>query len=702
MINRPFTKLWEGFVEPVSSGNTRERHLSRTLNIILLLLLMWGIGFEIQSKLSRKFLNTGDIFVLIMVGILALAYYLNRRGQFRAATILTLGLFITSTFAFALLQHLRGSNNFAVLYYLIIAILMSELFFSMRGYLITVTMILTGLLSISLLDSGAQTIFVFLFIFCALIGFSSYNRRFIEREQFAMAQKLAHEQSLLFMEQRKSAHLGLLEEVGRHVTNSLDEKEILERTLEIIVDKFGFAEATISLLVNDNILQIAAISGTQDFGYQCGFQQKIGQGIIGHVAETREAYSTGDVSHDPYYFSSAERNGSAIGVPMLAKENLLGVIYVESVTKDEFQADDVQTLQTLANQVATSLQKARLYARTQRHLQVMTTLQSISHAVTSSLDLDEILNNVIQLLKDSFGYTYLSIYLLEEGTLYLGAQLGYPDTQLIYEIPINSGVIGRTARNKETQFIHDVSTDSDFLPASYEVKNEIAVPLLKDNNVLGVLNVESKGDVPLTENDVNVLNTLAGSVAVAIDNARLHAEVKLMAMTDVVSGLANRRAFDETIYAEITRASRYSQPISLIILDLDSFKEYNDKWGHPAGDIRLKEIADLLRSKVRDPDMAARYGGEEFAIILPNTSKGGATRLAERLRDSAESSAPQKNGDNYPIPGYTISLGVATYPDDATSVEELLLMADNAELMAKRLGKNQVYAANSANKIQRL
>jgi diguanylate cyclase (GGDEF)-like protein len=701
MIKRPFTKLWEGFVEPVSSGNTRERHLARTLNIILLLLLLWGIGFEIQAKLSRKFLNTGDIFVLITVGILALAYLLNRRGQFRAATILTLGLLITSTFAFALVQHFTGSNNLAVLYYLIVAILMSELFFSMRGYLITVTMIMVGVLGISLLHSGAQTIFVFLFIFCTLIGFSSYNRRFIEREQFALAQKLAHEQSLLSIEQRKSAHLGLLEEVGRQVTNSLDEKEILERTLEIVVDKFGFAEAAISLLIRADILEVAAISGTQDFGYQCGFQQKTGQGIIGHVGETRQAYLTGDVLRDPYYFSSADRNGSAIGVPMLDKEDLLGVIYVESATKDELQADHVQTLQTLANQVATSLQKARLYARTQKHLQVMTTLQSISHAVTSSLDLDEILNNVIQLLKDSFGYSYLSIYLLEENALYMGAQLGYPDTQVIYEIPINSGVIGRTARNRETQFIHDVSLDSDFLPAAYEVQNEIAVPLLKDNHVLGVLNVESKGDPPLTENDVDVLNTLAGSVAVAIDNARLHAEVKLMAMTDVVSGLANRRAFDETLYAEIIRASRYSQPISLIILDLDSFKEYNDKWGHPAGDIRLKEIAGLLRSNVRDPDLAARYGGEEFAIILPNTSKGGALRLAERLCRSAESLAPHKNEDNWSIAGYTISLGVATYPDDATSVEELLLMADNAELMAKRLGKNQVYAANSANKIQR-
>jgi diguanylate cyclase (GGDEF)-like protein len=108
----------------------------------------------------------------------------------------------------------------------------------------------------------------------------------------------------------------------------------------------------------------------------------------------------------------------------------------------------------------------------------------------------------------------------------------------------------------------------------------------------------------------------------------------------------------------------------------------------------------LLRLKVRDPDVAARYGGEEFAVILPNTSKPGAIRLAERLRLAAEESAPYENGNQNPVPGYTISLGVATFPDDATSIEELLLMADNAELMAKRLGKNRVHAANSSDKIE--
>jgi len=328
----------------------------------------------------------------------------------------------------------------------------------------------------------------------------------------------------------------------------------------------------------------------------------------------------------------------------------------------------------------------------------MITLHSVSHAVTSSLELSEILQNVIESLKESFGYTYISIYLLDGDVLRLGAVLGYPEDMIIHEIPVEFGVAGRALLSKQTQLIRDVSKDPSFLRASYEVKSEICVPLLKSNTVVGVLNVESNSEVPLGDYDVNLLNALAGPVAIAIDNARLHAEVKLMALTDKISGLANRRAFDEILETEISRANRYSHSLSLIILDMDSFKAYNDKWGHPAGDIRLKEIGFLLRDNVREPDVAARYGGEEFAIILPDTSKQGAVILAERLRVSAEAYAPAKHRDGSPISGYTISFGVATFPEDAVTLSELLLAADNAELTAKRLGKNRVCVANHSKK----
>jgi diguanylate cyclase (GGDEF)-like protein len=679
-------------VESAQIQQPRDRRLSRALNTILITLIGWGSFTEVQNWYLHKHFDENDWSVLAMLGIWGTAYALNRRGKFTFATILTIGFLAAAIFLLAVVRHATGSDGLSVLYYLIIVILMSELFFSMKGYIITVSMILTGVLLLAFLNAGIREIFTFLFVFCTLIGFSSYNRRLIEEEQVELAGKFDRERSLLHTEKRRSAQLGLLEEVGRRISSSLDEGEILQRTLEAVIGKFGYAEAAISMLIDEDILEVTAITGTEDFGYRPGFRQKMDKGIIGHVAQTREPYISEDVSKDPYYFSSAKHYGSAAGIPILDKDKLLGIIYVESIMANDFMPDDVQTLQTLANQVATSIQKARLYTRAQEHLQIMTILQSVSHAVMSSLELNEILHNVIELLQDSLGYSNISIYLLEDDVLRLSAQLGYPEHMIIYQIPVIAGVGGRAIRTRETQFIPDVSIDSSFLRASQDIKSEICVPLLKKDNVLGILNVESNGDVPLTENDVNLLNALAGPLAIAIDNARLHAEVKTMALTDAVSALANRRAFDEILNTELTRASRYGHLLSLIILDLDSFKQYNDNHGHPAGDVRLREIGEMLKENVREPDIAARYGGEEFAVILPNTSKAGAVKLAERLRESAEAKAGKENHNGSAIPGYTISLGVATFPEDATTVKDLLLAADNAELTAKRLGKNRVYA----------
>jgi|GEM_PF-602247 len=495
------------------------------------------------------------------------------------------------------------------------------------------------------------------------------------------------------------AQLAVLDDVSKSVADSLDEQEILQRTVEALINRFGYAEAAISLLVNENEMEIAAITGTEDLGFELKYRQKVGDGIIGHTAQTRQAYFTGAVENDPYYFTIGERSGSAAGVPMLDEGQLLGVLYVESIQRAAFKQDDIQTLTTLTSHVVTAVQKARLYRQAQDHLRAITTLQSISQTVTSSLDLQNIFQTVIQLLKDTFDYTYLSIYLLEENILRLGAQLGYPQDLIFYEIPITTGVVGRTILTRQTQFVPNVSQDKDFLRASYEVESEICAPLLKGNSVLGVINIEAAPGRPLTPNDVDLLNALAGSVAIAIDNARLHAEVRSLALTDGLTQLHNRRSFDMILETEIARAERYTSPLTLVFLDLDNFKVYNDRWGHPAGDERLKEIACLLKQNARHPDVAARYGGEEFALILPNTSITGALILAERIRVAAENQAVNMlKVDGY-IPGYTISLGVATYPDNGRYAIDLLLAADHASMSAKRQGKNRICVASAPDEI---
>ena len=522
-------------------------------------------------------------------------------------------------------------------------------------------------------------------------------------EQAARQVALAVAKAQVFeAERRRASQLSLLEEASHQIAGLLDVRKICQQVMQTIVRSFGFAEAALLLSVkHDEIeLELIALGGTEDMGIPPD-QRVRKEGIIGHVATSRQVYIAADVSHDPYYINPPRgpRIGSAIGVPMLHEDDLLGVLYVESLTPNDFDTNIAQTLQTLASHTVTAIQRARLFAVADERLRTLVAVQSISQTVNSSLELEQIFQTVVELLHDTFGYRFVSIYLLDGKTLHLGAQIGYPLEMIYTEIAVPIGIAGRTVQSGQIQFIPNVHSEPGFLRAAHEVESEICVPLLKEGIVLGVLNVESERGRPLTEKDVNLMTSFAGPVAVAVENARLHSTMKSLALTDPLTALANRRAFDYALESEVARVIRYGPPLALVILDIDSFKTYNDTWGHPAGDVRLRGVADLLRANVRHPDIAARYGGEEFALLLPFTDKAGALLLAERLRAAAEANAPQETRSGTVIPGHTLSLGVAAFPEDGKTAAELLVAADNAELVAKRLGKNRVFAANSSHKL---
>ena len=213
---------------------------------------------------------------------------------------------------------------------------------------------------------------------------------------------ITQEQELLEWN-RRSAQLGLLEEVGRQVADSFNKTEILQRSIDAVVNRFGYAEAAISLLTNDNLLEVAAISGTQDFGFRPGYKQEMGKGIIGHTAAIRKTYISKHVADDPYYFSNDEHHGSAICVPILNEKDLFGVLYVESAESNAFDQEDATTLETFANQISASLQRALLYSRAQEYLRIMSTVQAVSRVISSSLDLETIFESVVRNLRKILG-----------------------------------------------------------------------------------------------------------------------------------------------------------------------------------------------------------------------------------------------------------------------------------------------------------
>jgi two-component system, cell cycle response regulator len=193
-----------------------------------------------------------------------------------------------------------------------------------------------------------------------------------------------------------------------------------------------------------------------------------------------------------------------------------------------------------------------------------------------------------------------------------------------------------------------------------------------------------------TDEDRMTAASLAAHAVVALDNARLHQIVERQALIDGLTGLANRRQCEDTLSSELARIERFGGSLAVVVADLDSFKDVNDRYGHPAGDSVLREFALLLQESLRDVDLAARWGGEEFLLVLPGTDLAGGVQVAERIR-LALAGRIVLSVDGTPIP-ITASFGVSAAPPAATA-SELFAAADAALYQAKRAGKNRVETA---------
>jgi diguanylate cyclase (GGDEF)-like protein len=183
------------------------------------------------------------------------------------------------------------------------------------------------------------------------------------------------------------------------------------------------------------------------------------------------------------------------------------------------------------------------------------------------------------------------------------------------------------------------------------------------------------------------LSSLAAQAVIALDNARLHRIVERQARVDGLTGLANRRQLEDQLATELSRVERFGGTLAVVLADLDDFKRVNDRYGHPAGDVVLREFARTLEEGSRDIDTVGRWGGEEFVLLLPGTNLDGAAQLAERIRRSLEERLIHAGGEG-PIPT-TASFGVAAFSAPATA-EAVLAAADSALYAAKRGGKNRV------------
>ena len=320
------------------------------------------------------------------------------------------------------------------------------------------------------------------------------------------------------------------------------------------------------------------------------------------------------------------------------------------------------------------------------------TMPDLARQLNSNVEKRRIPQILIAFIEQLFEVEQVLIFLTTNDgkSLTLAGGKGIPETARGHEIVMfGQGRIGCVAETQITMDESDFKARIRDASAPSLIRTELAAPLVSKERTLGVISLG--GLLRRPKNEKNMLKMVADLGSISIQNTILFGEIQQSANMDGLTKLANKRHFTERLADEILKAEKEQRSLSLFLFDIDHFKTYNDKNGHLAGDEALRLTGQLMKQMVRSDDMAARYGGEEFAVILPNTDKQGALRLAEKLRRAVEA-YEYPNERTQPLGKVTMSGGVATAPEDGKSSAELIRCADQALYKCKHAGRNRVQA----------
>jgi len=263
-----------------------------------------------------------------------------------------------------------------------------------------------------------------------------------------------------------------------------------------------------------------------------------------------------------------------------------------------------------------------------------------------------------------------------------------PDTPAIRNIIENKkSIYTNIVDDKEEQLLKGC------IPAGSNIQSLICVPVLIDDKVHSIIHLDSIEKNAFSDGDVQFVELLAEIISYTIERIDLYHQIEEISIRDALTGCFNRRKFDTDIIDEISRAMRYHRDLSLLMLDIDWFKKYNDFHGHIKGDDVLRQLVNLINKESRETDRLYRYGGEEFIMILPETGKLEALDLANRLREGVEQKLFTGEELSQPQKDLTISIGVSSFPDDGEGIKKLIDSADKALYNAKNQGRNRVCAA---------
>ena len=506
---------------------------------------------------------------------------------------------------------------------------------------------------------------------------------------------------------KKIDEISVLYEMAKAIGSSINLESAVSITMAM-VRKFVRYQSLIIFLFKKGVLSVFKADSPYRGAISSEGLPNIKETIVYEAVQMRmQKFISEDQEKNPEKLF--ENEISAICIPFLVKEKILGALYIGDIKSRAYHQGHLNILSALSVLASIAIDSAQLYQEKEsslaetkklndeltKNLKRTSMLNELGKYLGTSLKVDDNLDFICSKIKTVIDFQTFVIFVVstpdkdsDDPPLVIPKRVVGPYAKTISELSFkhDKGILGWVIANKKP--VRLSSEEQSEYPNVFEnEKSSLIAPMLVEDKVTGIFYMGSAKENFYDANSLNLISTIAYQTAMAMKNAELYESMVALAISDGLTGLYTHRYFQERLVEFCKEYERSNKSFSLIMIDTDHFKSYNDAMGHPEGDKLLKEIAGLIKSCCRDADLVARYGGDEFVVILKESDKANSVRVAERIRE-----AFLRQFSDYKVK-VTASIGVATFPEDAVKKEELIVAVDNALYESKKNGRNRVTCA---------